>query len=145
MSAPLSTLVDNLSDRLHKCKDCESSLEYTSVEDSKVVFKCLNCKKDYSKDFDKELINRFSNTYNFCAGDMNTFILLLKEEVCPYEYRNSWKRFDEKVLPNKEVFHSCLNMEDITNIDYNHAKIVYREFKINNLGDYHDLFVKSDT
>ena len=42
-------------------------------------------------------------------------------------------------------FYSCLNMEDITDIDYKHAKRVFREFKINNLGDYHDLHAKSDT
>ena len=56
----------------------------------------------------------------------------------------SWERFDETSLPNKEHFYSCLNMEDITDIDYKHAKRVLREFKINNLGDYHDLCVKSD-
>ena len=44
-----------------------------------------------------------------------------------------------------ENFYSCLNMEDITNIDYKHAKRVFREFKINNLGDYHNLYVKRDT
>ena len=33
-------------------------------------------------------------------------------------------------------------MEDITDIDYKHAKRVFREFKINNLNDYHDLYVK---
>ena len=36
-------------------------------------------------------------------------------------------------------------MEDITDIDYKHAKSLFIEFKINNLGDYHDLYVKSDT
>ena len=36
-------------------------------------------------------------------------------------------------------------MEDITSVDYRHAKIVYKEFKINNLGDYCDLYVQSDT
>ena len=55
MSASLSNLVDNLSNGLHKCKNCESSLEYINAEDSKVVFKCLNCNKDYNKDFNKEL------------------------------------------------------------------------------------------
>ena len=65
MSAPLSSLVDNLSDGLHKCKDCESSLEYINAEDSKVVLKYLNCNKNYNKDFTKELINKFSSTHNF--------------------------------------------------------------------------------
>ena len=59
MSAPLSSLVDNLLDGLHKCKDCKSSIEYINAKDSKVVFKCLNCYKNYKKDFNKELINNF--------------------------------------------------------------------------------------
>ena len=58
---------------------------------------------------------------------------------------DSWERFDATSLPNKESFYSFLNMEDITDVDYKHAKKVLREFRINNLGDYHDLYVKSDT
>ena len=58
---------------------------------------------------------------------------------------DSWERFDETSLPKKENFNSCLNMEDITDIDYKHARKVFREFKINNLGDYHNLYLKSDT
>ena len=38
-----------------------------------------------------------------------------------HEYMDSWKRFNEKTLPNKEDFYSILNMEDITNVDYIHA------------------------
>ena len=58
---------------------------------------------------------------------------------------DSWERLDETSPPNKENFYSCLNMEDITDIDYKHAKRLFREFKINNLGHYRDLYVKSDT
>ena len=145
MSASLSSLVDNLSGGLHKCKDCESSYEYINAEDSKVLFKCLNCNKDYNKDFNKELINRFSSLYNFCEGDINKFILLLRKKAYPYEYMDSWERFDETSLPSKENFYSYLNMEDITDIDSKHAKRVFRGFKINNLGNYHDLYVKSYT
>ena len=81
MPASLSSLVDNLSDGLHKCKDCESSLEYINGEDSKVVFKCLNCNKDYNKDFNKELINRFSSTYNFCKVGINKIIFAKKRSL----------------------------------------------------------------
>ena len=129
---------------MHKCKDCESSLEYINPEDSKRVFECLNCNKDYSKDFNKELINRFSSTYKFCKGDINKLILLLRKGVYPYEYMDSWESLHETLLPNKVNFYSSLNMENITDIDYKHAKRVFREFKINKLGDYHDLYVKSD-
>ena len=103
MSAPLSSLVDNLSDGLHKCKDCASSLEYINAEDSKIVFKCLNCNKNYNKDINKELIDRFSSTYNFYEGDINKFILLLRKGVYPYEYMDSWERFYETSLPSKKT------------------------------------------
>ena len=36
-------------------------------------------------------------------------------------------------------------MEDITNIDYRHAKKVFKNFNNKNLVDCHDLFVQSDT
>ena len=48
-------------------------------------------------------------------------------------------------MPNKEAFHSNLNMEDITDADYRHAKKVFKEFKLKHLGEYHDLYVQSDT
>ena len=42
---------------------------------------------------------------------------------------NSWERFDETSLSDKEAFYSSLNMEGITSVDYRHAKRVYKEFK----------------
>ena len=36
-------------------------------------------------------------------------------------------------------------MENISEIDYAHAKKVFKKFNINNLGEYHDLYVRSDT
>ena len=88
MSALLLSLVDNLSDGLHtkKCADCKSSLEYMKVDGAQLIFKCLSCNKNFSEDFDKDLISRFSSTYNFCKRDTNQFILLLREAVYPYEY-----------------------------------------------------------
>ena len=58
---------------------------------------------------------------------------------------DSWERFDEKSLPDKETFYSSLNMENITDIDYRHANKVFKKLKLKNLGDYHDLYVQSDT
>ena len=37
------------------------------------------------------------------------------------EYMDSWKSFNEKLLPKKH-FYSNLNIEDITDVDYEHAK-----------------------
>ena len=36
-------------------------------------------------------------------------------------------------------------MEDITDVEYKHAKKVYKEFKINTSDGYHALYVQSDT
>ena len=55
------------------------------VDGVQLIFKCVNCNKNCSKDFDKELISRFSSTYNFCKGDINKFILLLRKGFYPYE------------------------------------------------------------
>ena len=51
----------------------------------------------------------------------------------------------ETPLPEKEDFDSHLNMKDITDTDYTHAKTVCKDFEIKNLGEYHDLYVQSYT
>ena len=58
---------------------------------------------------------------------------------------DSWERFNETSLPSKKEFYSNLNMEDIDEIDYRHGNNVFKSFKLENLGDYHDFYVKSDT
>ena len=58
---------------------------------------------------------------------------------------DSWERFDETSLPDKEAFYSSLNMEDITDVDHRHVKRVFKSLNNINLGDYHDLYVQSDT
>ena len=58
---------------------------------------------------------------------------------------DSWDRFNETTIPNKKFFHSKLCLEDIVDEDYIHAQKVFEEFKLKNLGEYHDLYVQSDT
>ena len=90
-------------------------------------------------------MKKFKNTYSFCNNNLNKFILLLRKGVYPYEYMDSWERFNETSLPSKEDFYSNLNVEDIDEIDYRHGNNLFKSFKLDNLGDYHDLYVKSDT
>ena len=56
---------------------------------------------------------------------------------------NRLKRFDE-TLPDKEAFHSELNLQDITNEDYAHAQKVWEKFEIKNIGEYHDKLLLAD-
>ena len=58
---------------------------------------------------------------------------------------DSWEKSNEKSLPSKKDFYSNLNMEDIDDIDYRHDNNVFKGFKLENLGDYHDLYVQSHT
>ena len=147
MSASLSKLVDNLSEGLHnnKCIDCGSCLDYMRTKNEKLIIKCFNCKQKYKKDFNKKLIKKFANTYDFCNKNLSKFILLLRKGVYPYEYMDNWGRSDETSLPNKKSFYSNLNMENIDDIDYRHGNNVFKRFKLKYLGEYHDLYVQSDT
>ena len=70
---------------------------------------------------------------------------MLRKGVYPYEYMDSWEKFNETSLPSKEDFYSNMNMDDIDDIDYRHGNNVFKGFKLENLGDYHDLYVQSDT
>ena len=115
-----------------------------TTKDEQLIFRCLECKKNYKKDFNKQLIKRLSSTYKLCNGDINKFILLLRKGVYPYEYLDGWERFNETSLPDKEAFFSSLNIEDIMAC-HRHAKNVFKNLSNKNLGDYHDLYVQSDT
>ena len=157
MSSSLYQLVDNLSEGIHnnKCVDCKSNLDYVRIttarpsslerKNEKLFLKCFNCDSYDKKKFNKDLIKKFKNTYSFCNNDLNKFVLLLRKGVYPNEYADTWERFSEISLPSKEDFCSNLNMEDISGIDYRHANNVFKVFKLENLGDYLDLYVQSDT
>ena len=71
--------------------------------------------------------------------------MLLKKGVYPYEYMHEWEKFNEITLPEKEEFYSNLNMEDITDADYMHAKGVCKDFEIKHLGKCDNLYLKNDT
>ena len=59
MSTSLSKLIDNLPEGLHndECKDCQSYLDYLTIRDNKLIFRCFRCKKNYEKNFNKDLIH----------------------------------------------------------------------------------------
>ena len=91
--------------------------------------KCKECGNICHKSING-LIKKFPRIYKFCNGDLNKFVLLLRKGVYPYEYMDSWERFDETLLPDKKAFYSKLNDEGITDKDYAHAQKVWELFKI---------------
>ena len=77
--------------------------------------------------------------YNECQ-----YKLLIRKGIYPYEYRDNWDCFEETTLPPKSSFYSNLNMSGVNDQDYEHACKVWRDFRIRNLGEYHDLYLKTD-
>ena len=113
-------------------------------KNGRLNYKCKECIKSYTK-LTNESIKNFPALHIFCNGDLDKFFLLLRKGIYPYEYMGSWKRFDENTIPLKEGFHSKLNLEGISDADYEHAKKVWEAFEIKNLVKYHDLYVQCDT
>ena len=117
----MRSMIDSLSQSINKISEINKKISYTTF------------------------IEKFPNAYQLCNKDHNKFVLSLREGVYPYEYMDSWKRFKEELLPDKESFYSELNNEHITDEDYEHAQKVWSTFNIKNLGEQHDLYVQSDT
>ena len=156
MASSLSNLVKNLAEIIHevKCKnehddkkcetcgikykDCEN---YLNVKRNLIQYKCLSWNKNYPKIFDKNLKKRSANTYKLANHDIKKFILLLSKGVYLYEQIDHLGKFNDTSLPEIDVFYSHLNMEDNTDADYIHTEGVCKDFKITNLGVYHDLCV----
>ena len=98
-----------------------SECKYIGLKNNRLNYKCKKC-NDKSYKSINGLIENFPNIYPFCNKDLNKFTLLLRKGVYPYEYMDSWERFNEESLPDKESFYSNLHLENITDEDYEHAQ-----------------------
>ena len=153
----LPTAFSNLADKLfeiytkkcHSSKKIENSdFEYCFVKlntDDKLVYKCGECNTEWEEPLDHKLIEDFRGVYEFCEGDLEKFVLLLRKDVYLYEYMDSWEKFEETSLPVKKDCYNKLSSTDISDYDYEHAKKVWDVFEIKNMGEYHDLYIKTDT
>ena len=155
----LSELVDNTSGIFNSI-ECKSYIEkiiinseccFDGLKNNKLIYKCKECKEEWKKLLN-ELTENFPSTYQFCNGDLNKFVMLLRKGFYPYEYMDSWENFEfnETALLPKKDFYSNLNLEEMIFMhmpdeDYAHAEKVLDVFQIKNPGEYHDLYVESDT
>ncbi|KAK3931638.1 putative DNA polymerase, partial [Frankliniella fusca] len=110
---------------------------------------------------------RFLDSYNFLSSSLDKLVqdleaddfailksvfpqedkwaLLKRKGVYPYSYFTKEEIFLEKSLPPRECFRNDLNGQDISESDYDHALNVFKAFNMDNLWDYHDLYLLSDT
>ena len=124
-------------------KKIKSECKYIGFKNNRLEYKCKECSSESPKSV-KGLIRTFPIRYVFCNGSLSKFLLLLRKGVCPYEYMDSWEIFN-KTLPPKKYFYSELNKEGITDEEYAHGEKVWKKFNIKDLGEYHDLYIQTDT
>ena len=75
----------------------------------------------------------------------NEKLSLMKHKgVYPYDYMDSFGKFSDQQLPPKEEFFSILTDEGISDAQYQHARKVWNTFNMRTMGEYHDLYLKSD-
>ena len=87
-------------------------------------------------------IYEFVNLKKYYSGNQQS--LFLRKGVYPYDYVDCMKKLDEISLPPKEAFYSKLTGDGITDEDYQHAQTVWKEFDIESMKDYHNLYTLSD-
>ena len=87
---------------------------------------------------------RGSEFFGFDEYSENQYKLLIKKGIYPYEYMTDWDKFKEMKLPPREAFYSKLNMAGVKGKDYEHANRVWKGFGLKDLGEYHDLYLKTD-
>ncbi|XP_053204035.1 uncharacterized protein LOC128388631 [Panonychus citri] len=75
------------------------------------------------------------------TGDLS---LLMKKGALPYEYLDSFDRFNETSFPHKDKFYSSLTESSISDEVYNHVKDVWTNFNCSSLKDLHDIYLKTD-
>ena len=119
-----------------------------------------------SDERDKFIEVRFINSFKFMASSLDSltnnlvhrgqkltgfedyselqYDLLTRKGIYPYEYVSRWDKFKETQLPPIESFYSNLNMSNVSEDDYECAQRVWKEFRIRNLGEYHDLYLHID-
>ena len=114
----------------------------------------------------KEIELRFIDSFKFMSSSLDSLVnnlakgdhkfwgfeeysdkqkeLLIRKGIYPYEYMSSWDKFDEDRLLSMDKFYSKLNMSGVSDKEYEHARKVWDEFRIKNMGEYHDLYLKTD-
>ena len=96
----------------------------------------------------RPLVNNLScrggKFFGFEEYNENQYKLLIQKGIYPYEYMTNWDKFKETKLPPREAFYSKLNMAGVREEDYEHAHRVWKEFGLKDLGEYHDLYLKTD-
>ena len=149
MSSGLEKLVTNIT-KCGKCDTCNPDKctkqhinNKSKIVQHKTSFPCNECKN--CKNVNKTCMNPNYDKLKYTSKMFKDkkLDLMARKGVYPYDYMDSFEKFNSP-LPKKEEFFSILNNEHISDEDYEHAKNVWNTFSLKNMGEYHDLYLKSD-
>ena len=106
----------------------------------------INSFQFMSSSLDKLVSNLPKEAFKYTSEEFTgkELSLMSQKGVYPYDFMNGFEKFDQMELLTKDQFYSVLNNQHIMNNEYNHAKKVWKVFNIKTMGEYHDLYLKSD-
>ena len=107
---------------------------------------CIDIMQLMNSSLDGLVKNLTDNDFKYLSQEFSGDLLKLVKQkgAYPYKYRDGFKRFSEDKLPDRSKFFSSLKDECISKKDYLLANNVWSMFKMNTIGDYHDLYLKTD-
>ena len=136
ISFSIKILVDKYIDK--KGEEKEKLIELRFIDSFKFMFSSLDSlTKNLVSGGGKQL-------FGFEDYSELQYDLLTRKGIYPYEYISSWDHFEETQLPPIEAFYGKLNMSLMSSDNYQHAQKVWKQFRIHNLGDHHDLYLRTD-
>jgi hypothetical protein len=126
-----------LSSSLDRLVGLSKYKDYDDIRSGKIAWKDREYLDNWKDNF------KHSRNSPYVSNDED-LDMLTDKGVYPYDYMNNWERFNDTELPKKEDFYSKLYDEHISNDEYERAKHVWNRFKIKDMGEYHDLYLRSD-
>ena len=91
----------------------------------------------------KEGVNKFPSLSQHFP-DSTQLELLMRKGVYCYSFMDQFKKFDLPSLPSRDDFFNILTGEAVSDEDYAHAQLVWNTFQMKTMGEYHDLYLKTD-
>ena len=127
MASSLDKLASNLCGTSGiQCDKCKGNMELINISGDYIAsFGCKSCETKKTKDPGKDALKKnFNHTSRFWGCD-EKFRLMIRKGVYPYEYMDSWEKFEKTGLPPKDAFCSRFNMKGISDQDHEHAQQVW--------------------
>ncbi|KAB0805429.1 hypothetical protein PPYR_02399 [Photinus pyralis] len=142
----IATRMDGKIDLLPITK--EKYISFTKhINESRICFRFIDSFRFMASSLDKlsSALTNFPNLKSqFSTLPEDQFNILTKKGIMPYDYFDSFDRFDELCLPPQDAFYNKLEDKPCPRRMYRRAQEVWSRFNCSNLGQYVDLYMKTD-